>query len=231
MRAIGVEAAETQRPPKQAEREREERAPLAATPLRATDNACFISYAHPETWGVGEPREVWFDAAHARVEALRLEPVYDRKALAGGLNIDRFIAWATAELPKALLVISGDYLRSADCMAELYRLYQRAEGDAAVFGRMVRAAVLPDAVEIFSDDGRVKLQEYWIGRRDATKAELERLQARKESIAAIEPSYAQYRDFAEHSAAMLRLVARNFCATTIAEIETLDFVADAFRDA
>ncbi|MCI4666211.1 MAG: hypothetical protein MRY74_15980 [Neomegalonema sp.] len=194
---------------------------LRITPEPQATERCFISYKHPTRPGDDDPRETWFLRVEARLRMIGLAPVSDRTHLKYGGDIDEFMSMATG-LPKAVIVLSDGYLRSADCMFELHRLYLRSKMLTTGLGEIARVAVLPDA-DIWSDDARAQIQRYWMARRDRTAAEMSALLSQGESVSGIEPDFARYRDFADHAAEMLRAVSRLVCYRTYQELDALDF--------
>ena len=129
----------------------------------------FISYAWGDKTAEGRRRENAVDALQSALAADGFEAVRDRDQIQSGERISGFIRRLTrADLVVA--VISDKYLRSPYCMYEIYRLWQRSQGDPDELARRVVPVVLPE-VRIGSFRQRAVYLEFW----DAQAAELEAL--------------------------------------------------------
>ena len=129
----------------------------------------FISYAWGDETAEGRRREKAVDALQSALAADGFEAVRDRDQIQSGERISGFIRRLTrADLVVA--VISDKYLRSPYCMYEIYRLWQRCQGDADELARRVVPVVLPE-VRIGSFKQRAVYLEFW----DAQATELEAL--------------------------------------------------------
>jgi internalin A len=129
----------------------------------------FISYAWGDETAGGRRREKAVEALQAALAAEGFAMVRDRDQIRSGERISGFIRRLTrADLVVA--VISDKYLRSPYCMYEIYRLWQRSQGDADELARRVVPVVLPE-VKIGSFEERVPYLEFW----ERRAAKLERL--------------------------------------------------------
>jgi len=116
----------------------------------------FLSYA----WG--DEEELRTKAATGLYRALAehgFQPVRDRDQIRPGESISAFIRRLTrADLVVA--VISDKYLRSYYCMYEIYRLWQRFQGNRDELARHVVPIVLPE-VQVGSLKARAPYLTYW----------------------------------------------------------------------
>ncbi|HEX4960322.1 MAG TPA: leucine-rich repeat domain-containing protein [Thermoanaerobaculia bacterium] len=130
----------------------------------------FISYA----WGddktpEGKLREQAAEALYSALEQDGFQPERDRDHMRSGELISAFIRRLTrADLVVA--VISDKYLRSPYCMYEIYKLWQRCQGDADLLTRCLVPIVLPE-VKVGDVEDRAPYLRYWSTR----KANLEAL--------------------------------------------------------
>lgn len=134
---------------------------IAPTPLTPDEKPreVFISYA----WGDDTPEgKVLTDVVDQLFSALDedgFRPVRDRDQIRSGDSISAFILRLTrADLVVA--VISDKYLRSPYCMFEIYKLWQRCQGDPDGMARVVVPIVLP-GVRIGEVHERASYVEYW----------------------------------------------------------------------
>ncbi len=120
----------------------------------------FISYA----WGddqtpEGKIREEAANGLYAALEKHGFRPLQDRHQIRSGERISLFIDRLTrADLVVA--VISDKYLRSPYCMYEIYRLWQRSQGDADLLAKCLVPIVLPE-VRISNFRERRPYLQYW----------------------------------------------------------------------
>jgi hypothetical protein len=131
----------------------------------------FISYAWGDDTPEGKIRTQAVDGLYAALEKDGFRPVRDRDQMHGGDRISAFISQLTrADLVVA--VISEKYLRSTYCMFEIYKLWQRSQGDPDVLSKILVPIVLPE-VKIKDVWERLPYIDYW--RAEAERVgELER---------------------------------------------------------
>jgi internalin A len=127
----------------------------------------FLSYA----WGdEGTVRAQVVDELQSALEEDGFTPVRDRDRMRPGDRISAFMRQLTrADLVVA--VISRKYLRSPYCMYEIYKLWQRFQGDADALARSVVPIVLPE-VKVGTALQRAPYIRHWKGE----EKKLEKLQ-------------------------------------------------------
>ena len=114
----------------------EARVDINPQPLNASEKPreVFISYAWGDETPKGKKRGEVVDALYSALTADGFIPVRDRDQIRPGDRISAFIRQLTrADLVVA--VISDKYLRSPYCMYEIYRLWQRCQGDVAILAQ------------------------------------------------------------------------------------------------
>ena len=130
-------------------------------PLTASEKRreVFISYAWGDDTPEGKIRAKAVEGLQSALAEDGFQPVRDRDQMRPGERISAFIRRLTrADLVVA--VISDKYLRSPYCMYEIYRLWQKHQGDADDLARSLVPIVLPE-VKIGSFRERVSYLEYW----------------------------------------------------------------------
>jgi len=119
----------------------------------------FISYAWGDDTPEGKSRAQMVDELQSALEKNSFIPVRDRDRLHPGDRISAFMRQLThADLVVA--VISDKYLRSTNCMYEIYRLWQRWQSDANAMARCVVPIVLPE-VRVGSFPQRAPYLKHW----------------------------------------------------------------------
>jgi internalin A len=143
---------------------------ISPQPLKENEKAkeIFISYAWGDETPEGTVRSQVVDGLYASLEKDGFRPVRDRDQMHAGDRISAFISQLTrADLVVA--VISEKYLRSTYCMFEIYRLWQRSQGDPDVLGKILVPIVLPE-VKIGNLRERLPYLEYWAGEAESLEA-------------------------------------------------------------
>ena len=103
----------------------------------------FISYAWGDDTPEGKIRAKVMDGLYSALEEDGFLPVRDRNEMRPGERISAFMRRLTrADLVVA--VISEKYLRSTYCMYEIYKLWQRCQGDADQLIERLVPIVLPE---------------------------------------------------------------------------------------
>lgn len=119
----------------------------------------FISYAWGDDTPAGKVRAQVVEALYVALEKDGFLPVRDRDQINPGDRISAFIKRLTrADLVVA--VVSDKYLRSPYCMFEIYKLWQRCQGDAGELARLVVPIVLPE-VRIGNLRDRMPYMKHW----------------------------------------------------------------------
>jgi internalin A len=142
-------------------------------PLKEGEKAkeVFISYAWGDETPEGKIRSQVVDDLHSALKEDGFRPVRDRDQMHAGDRISAFISQLTrADLVVA--VISEKYLRSTYCMFEIYKLWQRSQGDADLLGKILVPLVLPE-VKIKDVWERLPYIDHWRAEADRV-GELER---------------------------------------------------------
>ncbi|HSS47487.1 MAG TPA: COR domain-containing protein, partial [Thermoanaerobaculia bacterium] len=135
--------------------------PLPLTPSDKPRREVFISYA----WGECEEA---VDGLYAALGKDGFSPIRDRVHMRTGELISAFIRQLTrADLVVA--VISDKYLRSPYCMFEIYKLWQRSQGDPEILAQCLVPIVLPE-VKIEDVVERAPYLKYWADRKESLEA-------------------------------------------------------------
>jgi internalin A len=154
----------------------------------------FISYAWGDETPEGKIRTKAVEGLYSALEKDDFLPVRDRDQIQSGERISAFIRRLTrADLVVA--VISDKYLRSPYCMYEIYKLWQKSQGDAADLLQHLVPIVLPE-VKIGSFVERAPYLRYWAGQAKSLKALI-----RKEDLEPSRESWEEVRlvqEFAHH---------------------------------
>lgn len=118
---------------------------ISPQPLTENEKPCevFLSYAWGDDTPEGKVRSQVVDELQSALERDGFTPVRDRDRIRPGERISTFIAQLT-RADYVVAVISKKYLRSPYCMYEVYRFWQRSQGDADNLARQVVPIVLPE---------------------------------------------------------------------------------------
>jgi internalin A len=128
----------------------------------------FISYAWGDDTPEGKIRAEACDRLYDALEKDGFRPVRDRNEMQPGERISAFIRRLThADLVVA--VISDKYLRSPYCMFEIYKLWQKHQGDADALLQCLVPIVLPE-VKVGNVRERLPYLEYWADQADSLEA-------------------------------------------------------------
>ncbi|MEA2560036.1 MAG: internalin [Acidobacteriota bacterium] len=128
----------------------------------------FISYAWGDDTPEGKIRVKAVDELQAALVEDGFQPVRDRDRIQPGERISAFIRQLTrADLVVA--VISDKYLRSSYCMYEIYRLWQKHQGNGDELARCLVPIVLPE-VKVGNLRERVPYLEYWADQAESLEA-------------------------------------------------------------
>jgi internalin A len=139
-------------------------------PLDASEKPreVFISYAWGDDTPEGQIRAKAVDALTSALEKDGFLPVRDRDQIRSGERISAFIRRLTrADIVVA--VISDKYLRSPYCMFEIYKLWQKHQGDADALLQNLVPIVLPE-VKVGNLRERLPYLEYWADQADSLEA-------------------------------------------------------------
>jgi internalin A len=112
----------------------------------------YVSYA----W---EQSEKVVDDMCGVMEAEGWRVIHDKTAMKCGDRISDFMK-CLSRGDLVVLVLSAKYLRSKNCMAELYGIYQRAAGDRDEFQDRIIPVALDDA-KIATLEDRYEITRYW----------------------------------------------------------------------
>lgn len=165
-------------------------------PLTASEKPreVFLSYAWGDDTPEGKLRAQAVDGLYAALAGDGFRPAIDRDQIRPGDRISDFLRRLThADLVVA--VISDKYLRSPYCMHEVYKLWQRCQGDADGLLQRLVPVVLPE-VKIGSFEERASYLEHWPDRA----AKLEKL-IRRRKLSPSPDSWEEVRlvrEFAHH---------------------------------
>jgi internalin A len=155
----------------------------------------FISYAWGDDSPEGKIRAEVVDRLCVALTGDGFAPIRDRETMRPGERISSFIARLT-RADRVVTVISDKYLKSPYCMYEIYKVWQRCQGDAEELARHVVPIVLPE-VKIEKIRERRVYIDYW----KAEKKDVEAMD-RKGGMLDLSPeSFAKarlVREFAHH---------------------------------
>ncbi len=103
----------------------------------------FLSYARGDDTPEGKKRAAAVDRLHQALVNDGFRVVRDRDAMVPGDSIRDFME-RLAGGAQVICVISEKYLRSAYCMHELYRIYQRCGSDRRELAERIVPVILPE---------------------------------------------------------------------------------------
>ncbi len=139
-------------------------------PLKSNEKLpeVFISYAWGDKTPEGKIRARTADRLYSALKKYGFRPARDRDQMHPGERISAFIRQLTrADLVVA--VISDKYLHSTYCMYEIYKLWQKCQGDADDLLQSVVPIVLPE-VRIGSVRERLPYLRYWAEEAESLEA-------------------------------------------------------------
>jgi internalin A len=119
----------------------------------------FVSYAWKDNTTEGREREVIVDQLCAAAQQRGITIIRDKNVLGLGERISKFMQ-RIGRGNRVFVVLSNKYLKSPDCMYELYELWRNCRQDDQEFLRHVRVYTLP-GTEIWTPLARAKCAEYW----------------------------------------------------------------------
>jgi hypothetical protein len=171
--------------------------------LQLSIQKVYISYAWGDATPEGQRRAALADNLCDAMQEAGITVLRDRKQVKPGDRISAFMK----ELAKGdliLVVISDRYLKSENCMFELYSIWQRAQQDQELFLKRVIPLILPDA-QLRSTADKLARGEYWL----AQKCDLEARLTNGSLDAMGELGYAKYKliqQFSQQTSNMLELL-------------------------
>jgi internalin A len=128
----------------------------------------FISYAWGDDTPAGKIRDQAVEGLYAALKEDGFHPIRDRNEMRSGDRISDFIRRLT-RADYVVAIISDKYLRSTYCMHEIYKLWQRCQGDAEDMLQRVAPIVLPE-VRIGNVRERLPYLEYWADQAESLEA-------------------------------------------------------------
>jgi internalin A len=149
-------------------------AAIKAIPASADDKPreVFISYAWGDATSEGKIRDQAVQRLQSVLAIDGFQPVRDRDQMRTGERISAFMRRLT-RADQVVAIISDKYLRSPFCMYELYKLWQRSQGDADDLLQHLVPIILPD-VQLSTWEDREPYLEYWSARAEKLKASIRR---------------------------------------------------------
>jgi internalin A len=118
-----------------------------------------ISYAWGDETEEGKRREDIVDRLCTEAEARGIRILRDKSVLGVGDNIPAFMQ-NVAQGKRVFVVLSHAYLRSSNCMFELWEIWRNSRLEKDEFLRRTRIYALPD-VRIFGMDAHIEHTRYW----------------------------------------------------------------------
>jgi internalin A len=139
----------------------EARVDINPLPLTADEKPreVFISYAWGDDTPAGKIRDQAVEGLYAALKEDGFHPIRDRNEMRSGDRISDFIRRLT-RADYVVAIISDKYLRSTYCMHEIYKLWQRCQGDADDMLQRVMPIVLPE-VRIGNVRERLPYMKHW----------------------------------------------------------------------
>ena len=141
--------------------------PVSFTPSDKSRKV-FISYAWGDDTPEGKIRTQAVECLQSALEKDGFEIIRDRDQIKPGERISVFINRLTrADLVVA--IVSDKYLRSPYCMYEIYKLWQKHQGDADSLVEHLVPVVLPE-VKVRSFRERMPYSKYWAAEAKSLEA-------------------------------------------------------------
>ncbi|POZ52408.1 leucine-rich repeat domain-containing protein [Methylovulum psychrotolerans] len=196
--------------------------PLAfVQPPKAGITYC-VSYAWGDDTPEGKPREAVVNQLCHAAEARGIHILRDKGDLKFGDQLSAFMG-RIAQGDRVFVILSDKYLKSANCMYELFEIWRTSRHDNAEALQRVRL-FSTDCARIFSALDRVNYAIYWRQQHNALQAVI------SEHGAAVlgETDFRQFKlmdDFARHIGDILAA-----CADTIHARKFEDLIAYGFDD-
>ncbi len=135
----------------------------AITPVTPTaaekPREVFLSYAWGDATPAGRLRAAAVERLQAALAADGFLPVRDRDQMRSGERISAFLRRLT-RADAVVVVISDKYLQSPYCMFEIYKLWQRCQGDPDELAQRVVPVILPE-VRIATLAERARYIRFW----------------------------------------------------------------------
>jgi len=119
----------------------------------------FVSYAWGDSSESGRQREQVVEGLCGKITADGWDVVRDKVAMRYGDLISTFMK-TISRADLVVVVLSAKYLRSSNCMTELYGIYQRALGEKEEFLARIIPLTLDDA-RIGSWRDRIEIARHW----------------------------------------------------------------------
>jgi hypothetical protein len=171
--------------------------------LQLSIQKVYISYAWGDATPEGQRRAALADNLCNAMKQAGITVLRDCEQVKPGDRISAFMK----ELAKGdliLVVLSDRYLKSENCMFELYSIWQRALQDQELFLTRVIPLILPDA-QLRTTGDKLARGEYWLAQKRDLEARLT-----KGSLDAMGPiifsKYDLIKQFSQHTADMLELL-------------------------
>ena len=128
-----------------------------------------VQYAVSYAWDKTSPGVV--DKLCAAAEERGIRMLRDTTDVGIGESLSKFMQ-VLAEQDRVFVILSEKYLKSPNCMYELYEIWRNAKGDEERFAKTVKLYRQPDA-DIFSIESRLEHAVYWQERYNKLQKALE----------------------------------------------------------
>jgi internalin A len=149
----------SQAPDQPSHREEAEPAKLTITPEPSVQPTWFVSYAWKDETSEGAKREEIVDGLCEEAEKQGKIILRDKEVLGLGDRIFKFMQ-RIGQGERVFVVLSDKYLRSPNCMFELYEIWRNSRLDDEEFLKRIRIFTLPDAT-IWTPLERAKWAKHW----------------------------------------------------------------------
>lgn len=124
----------------------------------------FVSYAWGDSTSEGVEREAVVDRLCETAQKKGFRIRRDKNELSFGDSLSLFMRQVGAA-DRVYLVLSDKYLKSPNCMFELFEIWRNSKQEEEMFRARVRIFSLPDA-QIWCSEDRIKYAKYWTERHD-----------------------------------------------------------------
>ena len=164
-----------------------------------------VSYAWGDDTDAGREREDFVDQLCKEADRRGEHVLRERTDMGLGDSITEFMD-RIGRGQRVFVFLSDKYLRSPNCMYELYQVWRRSGFDRAIFRDRVRVFVLPDAaIRTLAD--RKRYHDYWQQTYAEQKAVVDDLHARDDLSSLPELDFQHYKAMRQFAGQVLDILA------------------------
>jgi len=184
---------------------------------RATANAEYcVSYAWGDGTEEGKARDLIVERLCTSAEARGILLVRDKSALGLGDSLPEFMA-RIGRGDRVFVILSDKYLKSYNCMFELFEIWRTSRQEKDAFLQRVRVYALPCA-KVFSPLERAQYAVHWKKQKSDMQSVVDEHGLDVLGAAGYR-DYARMRDFSHHVADILDFVTSVILPRTFEELE------------